>query len=142
MLSELETYMQMLWQTRQNTRTTTSTTLLMRPFLTILLFILVDNHELILKDLEVSNRMVTTNFQKVFMAKMSNLKLLEKIFFMLWELQMDLVLDTTQIHTVQLWVKDFHNHLLVLQDLQRTSQTDYKQKKKSNSMMKPLKWRF
>ena len=94
--------MQMLWQTRQNTRTTTSTTLLMRPFLTILLFILVDNHELILKDLEVSNRMVTTNFQKVFMAKMSNLKLLEKIFFMLWELQMDLVLDTTQIHTVQL----------------------------------------
>jgi len=102
MLSELEMYMQMLWQTRQNTRTTTSTTLLMRPFLTILLFILVDNHELILKDLEVSNRMVTTNFQKVFMVKMSNLKLLEKIFFMLWELQTDLVLDTTQIHTVQL----------------------------------------
>ena len=102
MLSELEMYMQMLWQTRQNTRTTTSTTLLMRPFLTILLCILVDNHELILKDLEVSNRMVTTNFQKVFMVKMSNLKLLEKIFFMLWELQTDLVLDTTQIHTVQL----------------------------------------
>jgi len=102
MLSELEMYMQMLWQTRQNTRTTTSTTLLMRPFLTILLCILVDNHELILKDLEVSNRMVTTNFQKVFMVKMSNLKLLEKIFFMLWELQMGLVLDTTQIHTVQL----------------------------------------
>ena len=101
MLSELEMYMQMPWQTRQNTRTTTSTILPMRPSLITLQFILVGNHELILKALEVSNRMVTTNFQKVFMVKMLSQKLLEKIFFTLWELQMDLVLDITQILTVQ-----------------------------------------
>ena len=101
MLRELVMFMQMLWLTRQSTRATTNITSPTQRFPITLQFILVDNHELILKGLEVSNRMVTTNFQKVFMVKMLNQKLLEKIFFMPWEHQMDLVLDITQIHTAQ-----------------------------------------
>ena len=86
---------------RKKTKTTTNITSPTQLSQIILLFILVVNHELILKVLEVSNRMVTTNFQKVFMVKMLNQKLQEKIFFMQWEHQMVLVQDIIQIHTVQ-----------------------------------------
>ena len=135
-------FMQMLWQTRQKTKTTTSITSPTQLSQIIQQFTLVGNHELILRVLEVSNRMVTTNFQKVSTGKTLNQKLQEKIFFMQWEHQMVSVLDIIQTHIVQSWVKDFHNHLPALQDQLRTNQTDSKPKRKNNSTMKRLKWKF